>query len=172
MYSGATKSWSFSHLLWIYTFQRFFLLYLRWLEFVFVCNQVFRSIDSGSAKGFPKDMHAAAEKVLVQISPLELKHHICLLSVGLEKKLMKVTSMQNLVNEKNLLIDRSIQLAYVQAIRSAQHFIYIENQYFLGSSYAWDSSKNSGILLLCFLLLCACDLYIFIFTLLSWSGFV
>ncbi|KAL3634930.1 hypothetical protein CASFOL_021984 [Castilleja foliolosa] len=31
-------------------------------------------------------------------------------------------------------IDMSIQKAYVQAIRSAQHFIYIENQYFIGSS--------------------------------------
>ncbi|KAK6131027.1 hypothetical protein DH2020_035225 [Rehmannia glutinosa] len=54
--------------------------------------QVFRSIDSGSLKGFPKNVHAAEE----------------------------------------------------QAIRSAQHFIYIENQYFLGSSFAWPSYKNAG----------------------------
>ncbi|KAJ1290643.1 hypothetical protein BS78_02G260500 [Paspalum vaginatum] len=74
--------------------------------------QVFRSIDSGSLKGFPSDS--------------------------------KQSSNQNLVFRKNLTIDKSIHTAYVQAIRSAQHFIYIENQYFLGSSYAWPSYVNSG----------------------------
>ncbi|KAF5191489.1 Phospholipase d delta [Thalictrum thalictroides] len=74
--------------------------------------QVFRSIDSGSVKGFPKDVHTAIA--------------------------------QNLVCAKNVVIERSIQTAYIQAIRSAQHFIYIENQYFLGSSFAWPSYKNAG----------------------------
>ncbi|KAK0588688.1 hypothetical protein LWI29_004192 [Acer saccharum] len=74
--------------------------------------QVFRSIDSGSAKGFPKDV--------------------------------KQVAVQNLAWAKNLKVDRSIQTAYVKAIRSAQHFIYIENQYFIGSSYYWSSYKNAG----------------------------
>ncbi|KAJ9186397.1 hypothetical protein P3X46_001973 [Hevea brasiliensis] len=74
--------------------------------------QVFRSIDSGSLKGFPKDVYQA--------------------------------EAQNLVCAKNLVIDKSIQTAYIQAIRSAQHFIYIENQYFIGSSYAWPSYKEAG----------------------------
>ncbi|KAK9220481.1 hypothetical protein WN943_009132 [Citrus x changshan-huyou] len=74
--------------------------------------QVFRSIDSGSVKGFPKDVYQA--------------------------------ELQNLVCAKNLVIDKSIQTAYIQAIRSAQHFIYIENQYFLGSSYAWPDYKDAG----------------------------
>ncbi|XP_074562986.1 phospholipase D delta-like isoform X1 [Curcuma longa] len=74
--------------------------------------QIFRSIDSGSIKGFPKNPQKAQE--------------------------------QNLVCQKNLIIDKSIHTAYVRAIRSAKHFIYIENQYFLGSSYAWPSYKNSG----------------------------
>ena len=52
--------------------------------------------------------------------------------------------MQNLTCAKNLVIDKSIQAAYIQAIRSAQHFIYMENQYFLGSSYAWPSYKDAG----------------------------
>ncbi|KAJ6837733.1 uncharacterized protein M6B38_323420 [Iris pallida] len=38
----------------------------------------------------------------------------------------------------------SIHTAYVKAIRAAQHFIYIENQYFLGSSYNWESNKDLG----------------------------
>ncbi|KAI0514235.1 hypothetical protein KFK09_010270 [Dendrobium nobile] len=74
--------------------------------------QVFRSIDSGSLKGFPKTGLKAEEK--------------------------------NLVIQKNLVVDKSIHTAYVKAIRSAKHFIYIENQYFLGSSYGWPSYKNSG----------------------------
>ncbi|KAI7735465.1 hypothetical protein M8C21_017823 [Ambrosia artemisiifolia] len=74
--------------------------------------QVFRSIDSGSLKGFPNDVQLAES--------------------------------QNLVCAKNLVIDRSIQKAYIQAIRSAKNFIYIENQYFLGSSYAWNSYKDAG----------------------------
>lgn len=52
--------------------------------------------------------------------------------------------LQNLICSKKLVIERSIQTAYIQAIRSAQHFIYIENQYFLGSSYAWPSYNNAG----------------------------
>ncbi|KAL2895270.1 Phospholipase D delta [Bienertia sinuspersici] len=74
--------------------------------------QVFRSIDSGSVEGFPKDVQMAES--------------------------------QNLVCAKDLVIDRSIQTAYIEAIRSAQHFIYIENQYFLGSSYAWPNYKHAG----------------------------
>ncbi|KAD2804601.1 hypothetical protein E3N88_37978 [Mikania micrantha] len=74
--------------------------------------QVFRSIDSGSLKGFPNDVRSAES--------------------------------QKLMCAKNLVIDNSIQKAYIQAIRSAKNFIYIENQYFLGSSYAWNSYKDAG----------------------------
>ena len=40
-------------------------------------------------------------------------------------------------------IDKSIHSAYVTAIRRAQHFIYIENQYFLGSSHAWPANRSA-----------------------------
>ncbi|KAE9608361.1 putative phospholipase D [Lupinus albus] len=36
-------------------------------------------------------------------------------------------------------IEHSIQDAYINAIRRAKNFIYIENQYFLGSSFSWNS---------------------------------
>ncbi|KAH1134823.1 hypothetical protein AAZX31_05G157000 [Glycine max] len=74
--------------------------------------QIFRSIDSGSVKGFPKDVDKA--------------------------------KAQNLFCGKNLKVDQSIHTAYVRAIRSAEHFVYIENQYFLGSSYHWPSYKNNA----------------------------
>ncbi|KAF2283059.1 hypothetical protein GH714_043731 [Hevea brasiliensis] len=44
-----------------------------------------------------------------------------------------------LVSGKDNIIDRSIQDAYIHAIRRAKNFIYIENQYFLGSSFGWAS---------------------------------
>ncbi|KAK3022839.1 hypothetical protein RJ639_046659 [Escallonia herrerae] len=74
--------------------------------------QIFRSIDSNSVRGFPKDPKDATAK--------------------------------NLVCGKNVLIDMSIHTAYVTAIRAAQHYIYIENQYFIGSSYNWGSHKDLG----------------------------
>ncbi|KAG5136469.1 hypothetical protein JHK82_021200 [Glycine max] len=74
--------------------------------------QIFRSIDSGSVKGFPKDVDKAKS--------------------------------QNLLCGKNLKVDQSIHTAYVRAIRSAERFVYIENQYFLGSSYHWPSYKNNA----------------------------
>ncbi|CAI9101662.1 OLC1v1039035C1 [Oldenlandia corymbosa var. corymbosa] len=74
--------------------------------------QIFRSIDSNSVKGFPKDP--------------------------------KEATLKNLVCGKNVLIDMSIHTAYVKAIRAAQHFIYIENQYFIGSSYNWSQYKDLG----------------------------
>ena len=40
-------------------------------------------------------------------------------------------------------IDKSIHSAYVTAIRRAQHFIYIENQYFLGSSHCWEHNRSA-----------------------------
>lgn len=52
--------------------------------------------------------------------------------------------MQSLVWGKSVAIDISIQMAYIKAIRCAQHFVYIENQYFLGSSYNWPDYKTAG----------------------------
>ncbi|XP_024017312.1 phospholipase D alpha 1 isoform X2 [Morus notabilis] len=71
--------------------------------------QLFRSIDGGSAFGFPESPHDAAEA--------------------------------GLVSGKDGVIDRSIQSAYINAIRRAKNFIYIENQYFLGSSFGWSSNE-------------------------------
>ncbi|XP_031495239.1 phospholipase D beta 1-like [Nymphaea colorata] len=74
--------------------------------------QIFRSIDSNSVKGFPKDP--------------------------------KVAMSKSLTCGKNVKIDMSIHTAYVEAIRAAQRFIYIENQYFIGSSYNWSSHGSVG----------------------------
>ncbi|KAK1382854.1 Phospholipase D [Heracleum sosnowskyi] len=49
-------------------------------------------------------------------------------------------SALGLVSGKENVIDRSIQDAYINAIRRAKNFIYIENQYFVGSSFGWQST--------------------------------
>nr|GMD68854.1 phospholipase D delta-like [Ipomoea batatas] len=59
-------------------------------------------------------------------------------------KRIDIAEKQNLICGKNLAVDKSIETAYIQAIRSAQNFIYIENQYFLGSSYACSSYEDAG----------------------------
>lgn len=47
-----------------------------------------------------------------------------------------------LVTKKGRLIDKSIQRAYVHHIRRAQRYVYIENQYFLGSSHEWVHDRH------------------------------
>ncbi|KAL0924255.1 hypothetical protein M5K25_005071 [Dendrobium thyrsiflorum] len=54
----------------------------------------------------------------------------------------KKAAAMGLITGKDNVIDRSIQDAYINAIRRAKNFIYIENQYFLGSSYAWKEEKG------------------------------
>ncbi|KAH9299271.1 hypothetical protein KI387_030953, partial [Taxus chinensis] len=74
--------------------------------------QIFRSIDDGSAVGFPANP-----------SP-EL----------------------GLVTVKDQVVDQSIHCAYVEAIRRAKSFIYIENQYFFGSCASWAQDQDCGCL--------------------------
>ncbi|KZV27159.1 phospholipase D epsilon-like [Dorcoceras hygrometricum] len=45
---------------------------------------------------------------------------------------------------ENVTIERSIHEAYVEAIRCADRFIYVENQYFIGGCHLWDKNKNCG----------------------------
>ncbi|KAL4368286.1 hypothetical protein GQ457_05G025030 [Hibiscus cannabinus] len=45
---------------------------------------------------------------------------------------------------RNLTVEQSIHEAYVEAIRRAERFIYIENQYFIGGCHLWDKDNNSG----------------------------
>ncbi|PVH65523.1 hypothetical protein PAHAL_1G015100 [Panicum hallii] len=76
--------------------------------------QVFRSVDAGSLKRFPRPWDGEAMA----------RHH--------------------LLCDKNLAVEQSIHTAYVRAIRSAERFVYVENQYFIGSSHAWPSYRHPG----------------------------
>ena len=48
----------------------------------------------------------------------------------------------HLNSKKGRMVDSSIAQAYVQMIRNAENFIYIENQYFLGSAYCWFEKED------------------------------
>ena len=50
--------------------------------------------------------------------------------------------------KKSRVIEESINRAYVKLIRTAERFIYIENQYFLGSAYAWPTDSKVKLSLL------------------------
>jgi phosphatidylserine/phosphatidylglycerophosphate/cardiolipin synthase-like enzyme len=36
-------------------------------------------------------------------------------------------------------VDASIHRAYINLIRNAKRYLYLENQYFLGSAHLWDT---------------------------------
>jgi phospholipase D1/2 len=58
----------------------------------------------------------------------------------------KEAAKVGLSSGKDNTIDHSIHDAYINAIRCAKDFIYIENQYFMGSSYAWEADQDAGAL--------------------------
>ena len=45
---------------------------------------------------------------------------------------------------RELHVERSIHEAYVEAIRRAERFIYIENQYFIGGCQLWEKDRDCG----------------------------
>jgi len=46
--------------------------------------------------------------------------------------------------DRSTYTDQSYQAAYIQHIRNAKHFIYIESQHFLGSCQLWSQSRHVG----------------------------
>lgn len=40
-------------------------------------------------------------------------------------------------------IDASIHHAYIELIRKAKRYIYVENQYFLGSAHLWETDNDT-----------------------------
>lgn len=58
-------------------------------------------------------------------------------SITSDSAVFENTKSSHLNSKKGRAVDASIAQAYIQTIRNAQNFIYIENQYFLGSAYSW-----------------------------------
>jgi len=65
-------------------------------------------------------------------------------SITSDSAVLDMSNIERLVltSKKGRVVEQSITQAYIQSIRHAQNFIYIENQYFMGSAFQWldDSS--------------------------------
>jgi len=64
-------------------------------------------------------------------------------SITLDSVIFDFEKVQRLHTSKGNLVDHSIFHGYVRAIRNADAFIYIENQYFLGSAYSWPADRTA-----------------------------
>ncbi|KAL7538619.1 hypothetical protein ACHAXR_008689 [Thalassiosira sp. AJA248-18] len=53
-----------------------------------------------------------------------------------------ISPNQCLDRKKGRLVDNSIHMTNIHHIRRAKHFIYIESQYFMGSSFMWDQGTG------------------------------
>ncbi|KAI4380658.1 hypothetical protein MLD38_006825 [Melastoma candidum] len=60
-------------------------------------------------------------------------------AIGIPRTPKEVANF-GLIRGKEYMIERSIHDGYINAIRRAKSFIYIENQYFQGSSFSWTSN--------------------------------
>ena len=64
-------------------------------------------------------------------------------SISSESCCFSEDRLATLHRKRGELIDDSILRAYVFLIRNAESFIYIENQYFLGSAYTWTKERET-----------------------------
>lgn len=55
-----------------------------------------------------------------------------------------VDKLDKLTSKAGFMLEDSIQRAYIHQIRQAEHFIYIENQYFLGSAFDWTRDQTTS----------------------------
>ena len=52
--------------------------------------------------------------------------------------------VESLNGKKGRMVDSSLAKGYINAIRNAENFLYIESQYFLGSAHAWRQSDDAN----------------------------
>ena len=63
-------------------------------------------------------------------------------SITSESCVLKPKYQSHLHSKQGRPVDNGIQTCMIQQIRNSQRFIYMENQYFLGSSYAWQDDTS------------------------------
>ena len=108
------------------------------------CAQLSRSIDSRVNTFDPYRMGNSLRSHEVKASWKSLKEKGALASKRFETATdSELTYTRCLDRKKGRLVDNSIHLSHIHHIRRAKHFIYIESQYLMGSSFMW--SKDSGV---------------------------
>ena len=110
------------------------------------CTQLSRSIDSRvnefdpSITNLPVFNEFVSEG-LVTWTPVQEKN--AKLSKRFETATMSRLSCSHYLDlKKGRLVDSSIHTTNIHQIRRAKHFIYIESQYFMGSSFMWEENRK------------------------------
>jgi phospholipase D1/2 len=111
------------------------------------CAQLSRSIDSRTNDFLQVAESASTEFVNDQQVLWTTKGHpqdkICQLYKMFQTATMnRVTTSRYLDTKKGRLVDTSIHTTNIHQIRRAKHFIYIESQYFMGSSFMWGDHRH------------------------------
>ncbi|XP_018014326.1 phospholipase D gamma 1 [Hyalella azteca] len=90
----------------------------------------------------------------INFNNVELKHHVLskdswnvqiFRSISHDSFHFRILNLKNIFKKSGVMIEDSIHKAYVHHIKRAQHFIYIENQYFMGSSHLWTKCRDIEI---------------------------
>ncbi|KAK7078977.1 Phospholipase D, partial [Halocaridina rubra] len=64
-------------------------------------------------------------------------------SITSDSALFDFDRISSIPKRKGKYVDDSIHRAYIHQIRRADSFLFIENQYFLGSAYGWDDEQST-----------------------------
>jgi phospholipase D1/2 len=109
------------------------------------CAQLSRSIDSRVNTFDPSVKELQSEKFicdgLVQWSDVDASNATS--SKRFESATFSdITFGRCLDLKKGRLVDNSIHMTNIHHIRRAKHFIYIESQYFMGSSFMWSNDRR------------------------------
>ena len=64
-------------------------------------------------------------------------------SISSDSAAFDLRRINTIPKRKGKYVDDSIHRAYIHQIRQADHFLFIENQYFLGSAYFWDDENDT-----------------------------
>ena len=109
------------------------------------CTQLSRSIDSRvnefDQSAPLQESNEFVSEGLVSWTPVQEKN--AKLSKRFETATMSRLSCSHYLDmKKGRLVDSSIHTTNIHQIRRAKHFIYIESQYFMGSSFMWEENRK------------------------------
>ena len=112
------------------------------------CTQLSRSIDS-RVNAFDASIRQSFKSTnidAVTSNWSEEKEKNAKISRSFENSILhELKFNQTLDSKKGRLVDSSIHMSHVHHIRRAKHSIYIESQYFMGSSSIWCDEKERDV---------------------------
>ncbi len=109
------------------------------------CTQLSRSIDSRVNEFDPNISKASVQEFISEgsVDWAHIQEEDTQLSKRFETATVSRLSCSSYLDmKKGRLVDSSIHTTNIHQIRRAKHFIYIESQYFMGSSFMWENNRN------------------------------